>query len=167
MAFLTGALAFWMPTFLSRAQVTQKIRPPCFKEPCDPTDRCSMTFDLRHHLPNFFQNLYSCNDAICLCSLCSYIFGAVTVVTGILGASLGTLLSRWFRNRVSNADPLICAVGMLGSAPCLFITIFVALESIPATYVRDKSFLLNIYLNVKYCPAGLVQTSRVKYVKTM
>ncbi|XP_023273985.1 protein spinster homolog 3-like [Seriola lalandi dorsalis] len=103
MAFLTGALAFWMPTFLSRAQVTQKIRPPCTKEPCDSTD--------------------------------SYIFGAVTVVTGILGASLGTGLSRWLRNKVSNADPLICAVGMLGSAPCLFITIFVASESIPATYV--------------------------------
>ncbi|GAA6218438.1 protein spinster homolog 3-like [Lates japonicus] len=103
MAFLTGALAFWMPTFLSRAQVTQGIREPCQKEPCDPTD--------------------------------SLIFGAVTVVTGIVGGSLGTTLSRWFRDKVPNADPLICAVGMLGSAPCLFITIFVASASIPATYV--------------------------------
>ncbi|XP_040907426.1 protein spinster homolog 3 [Toxotes jaculatrix] len=103
MAFLTGALAFWMPTFLSRAQVTQGIRPPCNKEPCDHTD--------------------------------SYIFGAVTVATGVLGGSLGTGLSRWFRDKVPNADPLICAIGMLGSAPCLFITIFVASSSIPATYV--------------------------------
>ncbi|XP_071317317.1 protein spinster homolog 3 isoform X2 [Trachinotus anak] len=103
MAFLTGALAFWMPTFLSRAQIIQGIRQPCSEESCDLTD--------------------------------SYIFGAVTLVTGILGASFGTGLSRWFRDKVSNADPLICAVGMLGSAPCLFITIFVASHSIPATYV--------------------------------
>uniref|UniRef100_A0A665UZB0 Protein spinster homolog 3-like n=1 Tax=Echeneis naucrates TaxID=173247 RepID=A0A665UZB0_ECHNA len=103
LAFLTGALAFWMPTFLSRAQVTQGIRPPCIKAPCDPTD--------------------------------SYIFGAVTVVTGIVGASLGSGLSRWLRNKVPNGDPLICATGMLGSVPCLFITIFVASESIAASYV--------------------------------
>ncbi|XP_044079349.1 protein spinster homolog 3 isoform X2 [Siniperca chuatsi] len=102
-AFLTGALAFWTPTFLSRAQVTQGLRPACIKEPCDPTD--------------------------------SYIFGGVTVVTGILGGCLGTVLSRWFRDKVPNADPLICAVGLLGSAPCLFIAIFVASASIPATYV--------------------------------
>lgn len=102
-AFLTGALAFWMPTFLSRAQVSQGLQPPCVKEPCSPTD--------------------------------SYIFGAVTVVTGILGGCLGSGLSRWFREKVPNADPLICAVGLLGSAPCLLITIFVASASIPTTYV--------------------------------
>uniref|UniRef100_A0A3Q3IDT7 Major facilitator superfamily (MFS) profile domain-containing protein n=1 Tax=Monopterus albus TaxID=43700 RepID=A0A3Q3IDT7_MONAL len=103
LAFLTGALAFWMPTFLSRAQVAQGLLSPCTKEPCDPT--------------------------------ASLIFGAVTVVTGIVGGGLGTGLSRWFRDKVSNADPLICAAGMLGSVPCLFITIFVASASIPATYV--------------------------------
>uniref|UniRef100_A0AAQ5X2S5 Major facilitator superfamily (MFS) profile domain-containing protein n=1 Tax=Amphiprion ocellaris TaxID=80972 RepID=A0AAQ5X2S5_AMPOC len=65
----------------------------------------------------------------------NYIFGAVTVATGILGGSLGTFLSRQFRDKMPNADPLICAVGMLGSVPCLFITIFVASASIPATYV--------------------------------
>ncbi|KAF1378892.1 hypothetical protein PFLUV_G00195220 [Perca fluviatilis] len=65
----------------------------------------------------------------------SYIFGAVTVVTGIVGACLGSGLSRRLRDKVPNADPLICAVGLLGSAPCLFITIFVASASIPATYV--------------------------------
>ncbi|KAM9348094.1 protein spinster homolog 3 [Symphorus nematophorus] len=102
-AFLVGALGFWTPTFLSRAQIFQDLQQPCRKEPCNTTD--------------------------------SYIFGAVTVVTGILGGSLGTCLSRWFRDKVSNADPLICAVGLLGSAPCLFIAIFVASVNIPTTYV--------------------------------
>ncbi|XP_034539185.1 protein spinster homolog 3 [Notolabrus celidotus] len=102
-AFLTGALAFWTPTYLSRAQVAQNIRPPCEKEPCNPID--------------------------------SYIFGAITVVTGILGGCLGTGLSRRFRDKVPYVDPIICAVGLLGSAPCLFVVIFVASTSIPATYV--------------------------------
>lgn len=103
MAFLTGALAFWTPTFLSRAQISQGLRPPCTTEPCDTSD--------------------------------SYIFGAVTVVTGILGVTLGSIISRKLRDKVPNADPLICAVGMLGSAPCLFVAIILASTSIPATYV--------------------------------
>uniref|UniRef100_A0A671U5S5 SPNS lysolipid transporter 3, sphingosine-1-phosphate (putative) n=1 Tax=Sparus aurata TaxID=8175 RepID=A0A671U5S5_SPAAU len=102
-AFLVGALGFWTPAFLSRAQVFQGLQQPCDKEPCNHID--------------------------------SYIFGAVTVVTGILGGCLGTALSRWFSKKRSNADPLICAVGLLGSAPCLFIAIFVASASIPTTYV--------------------------------
>ncbi|CAG5876584.1 protein spinster homolog 3 isoform 1-T3 [Menidia menidia] len=103
LAFLTGALAFWLPTFLSRAHITQGLREECTSDHCDSTD--------------------------------SYGFGAVTVVTGILGGILGTTLSKRFRDKVPHADPLICAVGMLGSVPCLFIIIFVASISIPATYV--------------------------------
>ncbi|KAM9385151.1 protein spinster homolog 3 isoform 1-T3 [Pholidichthys leucotaenia] len=102
-AFLTGALAFWMPTFLSRAHVTQGLRPPCTDGNCNSTD--------------------------------SYIFGAVTVATGILGGALGTILSRRFRDRCPNVDPIICTVGMMGSVPCLFIVLFAASASIPATYV--------------------------------
>ncbi|XP_059208097.1 protein spinster homolog 3-like [Centropristis striata] len=102
-AFLTGALAFWTPTLLSRARVSQGLQPACIKEPCNPID--------------------------------SYIFGAVTVVTGILGGSLGSVLSRRFRDKFPNADPLICAIGLLGSAPCLFASLFVASSSIAATYV--------------------------------
>ncbi|KAI1903734.1 hypothetical protein AGOR_G00030270 [Albula goreensis] len=103
MAFVTGALAFWTPVFLSRAQVTQGLRPPCSEEPCDTSD--------------------------------SYIFGAITVVTGIVGVVIGTSIAKRLRDRVPNADPLICAVGMLTSAPCFFLAIVLAYNSIPATYV--------------------------------
>uniref|UniRef100_A0AAR2L2Q8 Major facilitator superfamily (MFS) profile domain-containing protein n=1 Tax=Pygocentrus nattereri TaxID=42514 RepID=A0AAR2L2Q8_PYGNA len=102
MAFVTGALAFWTPTFLSRARVLQGLTPACSKEPCDPSD--------------------------------SYIFGGITVGTGIVGVLIGTAISRKLRNRVANADPLICAVGMLSSSPCLFIAIILAASSIPGTY---------------------------------
>ncbi|KTF93642.1 hypothetical protein cypCar_00000883, partial [Cyprinus carpio] len=64
----------------------------------------------------------------------NYIFGAITVVTGIVGVFLGTCISKKLRDRVPNADPLICAVGMLSSSPCFFIAIILAGTSIPATY---------------------------------
>ncbi|XP_026854377.2 protein spinster homolog 3 [Electrophorus electricus] len=102
MAFVTGALAFWTPTFLSRARVKQGIMPPCVKEPCDPSD--------------------------------SLIFGVITVVTGIMGVFVGTAISRKLRDRLPSADPIICAVGMLSSSPCLFLAIVLAGTSIPVTY---------------------------------
>ncbi|KAM3601194.1 uncharacterized protein V6R79_008877 [Siganus canaliculatus] len=101
--FNVGALAFWAPTFLSRAQIFQGIQEPCVQEPCSQTD--------------------------------SYIFGAVTVVTGILGGTLGTFLSRRLRVKWPHVDPIICAVGLLGSVPGLLIAFFVAAENIPVTYV--------------------------------
>ncbi|KAK7164584.1 hypothetical protein R3I94_003085 [Phoxinus phoxinus] len=102
MAFVTGALAFWTPSFLSRAQVKLDLRPPCSQEPCNPLD--------------------------------SYIFGGITVVTGVVGVFLGTYISKKLRDRFPNADPLICAFGMLSSSPCFFIAIILAGTSIPATY---------------------------------
>lgn len=146
LAFLTGALAFWLPNFLSRARVYQKLS----DKPGDSSDRYSMTFSPRRLLaPAWIGAVLTVLCAL-FCFLCSYIFGAVTVATGILGGALGTSLSRRFRDKVPNADPLICAVGMLGSVPCLFITIFVASASIPATYVRQTLELSSgwVYLEV-------------------
>ncbi|KAF7688669.1 protein spinster homolog 3 [Silurus meridionalis] len=102
MAFVTGALAFWTPTFMSRARVIQGISNECATEPCDPSD--------------------------------SFIFGGITVVTGFGGVLIGSLISKKLKDRVANADPLICAVGMLSSSPCLFIAMVLASTSIPATY---------------------------------
>lgn len=100
-----------------------------------------MTFGLCR-LPTSFPS-QSFNNALCLCSLCSFVFGIVSMVTGLLGACLGSILSRLFRNKVPYVDPLICAVGLLTSAPLTIIGLFVVMTSIPATYVRYKplSFL--------------------------
>uniref|UniRef100_A0A8C5GIY3 Protein spinster homolog 3-like n=1 Tax=Gouania willdenowi TaxID=441366 RepID=A0A8C5GIY3_GOUWI len=84
--------------------------------------------------PFLFQLGVHSPHTLSLC-LCSLIFGVVTVATGIIGGVTGSALSRHFRDKMPNADPFICVVGMIGSVPCLFITIFVASASIPATYV--------------------------------
>lgn len=67
------------------------------------------------------------------------------MVTGILGGCIGTLLSRSFRDRVPHVDPLICAIGLLGSVPCIITSIFTASASIASAYARDslKSASLN------------------------
>ncbi|XP_048874079.1 protein spinster homolog 3 [Brienomyrus brachyistius] len=75
-----------------------------------------------------------CAEPSCVSSD-SYVFGAITVVTGILGVLIGSIASRKLKGRVPHVDPLICAVGLLSSSPCFFLAIVLAYISIPAAYV--------------------------------
>ncbi|KAF3845876.1 hypothetical protein F7725_002953 [Dissostichus mawsoni] len=64
----------------------------------------------------------------------SLIFGTITVVTGVLGVSSGVMISRKLRTRTARADPLVCAAGLLLSAPFLYLAIVFAQSSTVATY---------------------------------
>ncbi|XP_032367765.1 protein spinster homolog 1 [Etheostoma spectabile] len=101
-AFVTGSLALWAPTFLFRAAVFNGERAPCVEGNCAASD--------------------------------SLIFGAITVVTGVLGVTSGVLISRQLRTRTPRADPLVCAAGLLLSAPFLYLAIVCAQGSTIATY---------------------------------
>ncbi|KAM3598445.1 uncharacterized protein V6R79_018090 [Siganus canaliculatus] len=102
-AFVTGSLALWAPTFLFRAAVFTGERPPCVEGNCAATE--------------------------------SLIFGAITCVTGVLGVASGVQVSRKLRSRTPRADPLVCAAGLLLSAPFLYLAIVFAQASTVATYV--------------------------------
>lgn len=102
-AFVTGSLALWAPTFLLRAAVFTREKAPCVGQNCDSSD--------------------------------SLIFGAITCVTGVLGVASGVQVSRLLRTRTPRADPLICAAGLLLSAPFLYLAIVMAQTSTVATYV--------------------------------
>ncbi|NP_705949.2 protein spinster homolog 1 [Danio rerio] len=65
----------------------------------------------------------------------SLIFGAITVVTGILGVASGVQASKLLRTRTPRADPLVCAAGLLLAAPFLYLSIMFAQASTVATYV--------------------------------
>lgn len=65
----------------------------------------------------------------------SLIFGLITCLTGVLGVGLGVEISRRLRRINPRADPLVCATGLLGSAPFLFLSLACARGSIVATYV--------------------------------
>lgn len=68
----------------------------------------------------------------------SLIFGLITCLTGVLGVGLGVEFSRRLRRSNPRADPLVCAAGLLGSAPFLFLSLTCARGSIVATYVSSQ-----------------------------
>ena len=73
-----------------------------------------------------------CRTVLCLRSL---IFGAITCFTGFLGVVTGAGATRWCRLRTQRADPLVCAVGMLGSAIFICLIFVAAKSSIVGAYV--------------------------------
>ncbi|XP_037665820.1 protein spinster homolog 3 isoform X2 [Choloepus didactylus] len=103
MAFVTGALGFWVPKFLFEARVVHGMQSPCFQEPCDSQD--------------------------------SLIFGALTIVTGIVGVILGAEASRRYKKVNPRAEPLICASSLLATAPCLYLALVLAPTTLLASYV--------------------------------
>nr|XP_030717564.1 protein spinster homolog 2 isoform X2 [Globicephala melas] len=65
----------------------------------------------------------------------SLIFGAITCFTGFLGVVTGAGATRWCRLRTQRADPLVCAVGMLGSAIFICLIFVAAKSSIVGAYI--------------------------------
>ncbi|XP_068600260.1 sphingosine-1-phosphate transporter SPNS2-like [Brachionichthys hirsutus] len=75
-----------------------------------------------------------CTKDICS-STDSLIFGAITCVTGLLGVVIGAATTRLCRQKTERADPLVCAVSMLGSAIFICLIFVVAKKSIAGAYV--------------------------------
>jgi len=61
-----------------------------------------------------------------LCFSVSLKFGIITMASGIVGVPLGATLAQKLRVNYPRADPLICATGLLISAPLLFAASLVA-----------------------------------------
>lgn len=68
----------------------------------------------------------------------SLIFGIITVITGVLGVFSGVQVSQQLRKKTPRADPLVCAAGLLLSAPFLYLAIVFASGSTAATYVSSS-----------------------------
>ncbi|XP_077403094.1 sphingosine-1-phosphate transporter SPNS2 isoform X1 [Vanacampus margaritifer] len=107
-SFATGAFGMWIPIYLVRAQVVQKTA-TVTAELCD-------------------------SKAICNSSE-SLIFGAITCITGLLGVLIGAATTRLCRKKTERADPLVCAVSMLGSAIFICLIFVVAKKNIIGAYV--------------------------------
>ncbi|KAM9510529.1 protein spinster homolog 1 isoform 2-T2 [Guaruba guarouba] len=67
--------------------------------------------------------------------LTNMLFGALTVASGVLGVGLGAELSRRWSPHCPRAEPLLCAMGLLGAAPCLLLAIMAARPSPTAAYI--------------------------------
>lgn len=71
--------------------------------------------------------------------VCSLIFGAITCVTGLLGVVIGAVTTRLCRQKTERADPLVCAVSMLGSAIFICLIFVTAKKSIEGAYVSSPA----------------------------
>ncbi|XP_054899525.1 sphingosine-1-phosphate transporter SPNS2 isoform X2 [Poeciliopsis prolifica] len=80
------------------------------------------------------KEVEACTKKVCS-SRDSLIFGAITCVTGLLGVVIGASTTRFFRRRTERADPLVCAVTMLGSSIFICLIFVVAKNSIVGAYV--------------------------------
>lgn len=78
----------------------------------------------------------------------SYIFGVITMMSGIVGVPLGTILAQTLKKRYPRADPLICAGGLLCSAPFLLSAMFVVSTNTTAAYVLI--FFGSVSLNLNW-----------------
>ncbi|KAK1331520.1 hypothetical protein QTO34_009477 [Cnephaeus nilssonii] len=63
------------------------------------------------------------------------IFGALTIVTGIIGVVLGAEASRRYKKVNPRAEPLICASSLLAAAVCLYLALILAPTTLLASYV--------------------------------
>ncbi|XP_068099844.1 protein spinster homolog 1 [Hyperolius riggenbachi] len=99
-AFVTGALALWAPTYLIRARTVLYPNQHRSGEPID-----------------------------------SLIFGIITVVSGLLGVWAGVEISKRYRKVNPRGDPIVCACGLLSSAPFLYLSLVFADHSLTATYI--------------------------------
>ncbi|XP_041038122.1 protein spinster homolog 1 isoform X1 [Carcharodon carcharias] len=75
-----------------------------------------------------------CTKSTCN-SLDSLLFGIITCITGFLGVGAGVEISKRYRKVNPRADPLVCACGLLGSAPFLYFAVVTAEASSIASYV--------------------------------
>lgn len=75
-------------------------------------------------------------------------FGAITMVSGIVGVPLGTVLAQSLKKRYPRADPIICAFGLLISAPFLLGAMLVVPVNAPAAYALV--FFGSVALNLNW-----------------
>jgi hypothetical protein len=102
-AFVAGALSWWGPTFIYMGMI--------LVPGMDDTKLSEWVFQ---------QHCWDCDANLNLFSSVAFKFGLITMLSGLVGVPLGSIAAQKLRTRYPRVDPLICAVGLLLSAPLLF-----------------------------------------------
>lgn len=68
----------------------------------------------------------------------SYKFGVVTFVAGVTGVWLGAEIARRWRRHNMRADALVCAIGLILSAPVFFVSLYIADKIMILCWVSDN-----------------------------
>ncbi|KAH8283491.1 hypothetical protein KR018_004140 [Drosophila ironensis] len=110
-AFVTGALAWWAPSFI---YLGMKMQP---------------------------GNEDIVQDDV------AFNFGLITMIAGLIGVPLGSFLSQYLIKRYPAADPVICAFGLLVSAPLLTGACLLVNKYSAATYALIFFGQLSLNIN--------------------
>lgn len=78
----------------------------------------------------------------------SFRFGAITMVSGIIGVPLGTYIAQSLKKRSQRADPIICACGLMISAPLLAGAMIMVTANTAIAYTMV--FLGEVALNLNW-----------------
>uniref|UniRef100_A0A182WCD6 Major facilitator superfamily (MFS) profile domain-containing protein n=1 Tax=Anopheles minimus TaxID=112268 RepID=A0A182WCD6_9DIPT len=91
-------------------------------------------------------------------------FGIVAMMAGLIGVPLGTFLSNRLRDYYEYADPVICAAGLITSAPFVYVALVVAKYS--GSWCFILVFFAEVALNLSWpIVADMLLRLNVKSVK--
>ena len=75
-------------------------------------------------------------------------FGAITMAAGIIGVPCGTFIAQKLKKRFPRADPIICAFGLLISAPFLVGAMLLVSQNATAAYILI--FIASVAINLNW-----------------
>lgn len=119
-----------------------------------PPRRCLQTFCAKHFpwktRKPFWRKKFtnSKSFSIYYISRVSFIFGAITMTAGIIGVPLGSYLSTKLSKTYPRSDPVICAIGLLVSAPLIGASMIVVTANSTLAYLLV--FLGEVALNCNW-----------------
>nr|CAB3266535.1 protein spinster homolog 1 [Phallusia mammillata] len=104
MAFVVGSLTIWGPVYIAYGQIVTGVLAPCTEDVCEYGD-------------------------------VSFIFGLVTCVAGFLGVVIGAESAKFWKDKgKKNADPLVCAIGLLIAGPFLLVGFQMTTINLPVAW---------------------------------
>ena len=116
MYFMTGALAWWGPTYLKDGCNYLNWTAPAESFERSICGSCNGTSE------EYYGNI-------------DFYFGAIMLVAGIIGITIGTFLSAHFRRKYPAIDPFIIGIGLLLASIFLFVGFLTASSSILTSLV--------------------------------
>lgn len=112
--------------------------------------------------PNVYFEIKHQNSIIPLFHSVSFRFGAITMISGIIGVPLGTYIAQKLKKRSQRADPIICACGLIISAPLLAGSMIMVTANTTIAYTLV--FLGEVSLNLNWAIVADILLVR-KFVK--
>lgn len=92
----------------------------------------------------------------------AFIFGSITMISGIIGVPLGAYLAQRLRKKHQRADPVICGFGLLISAPCIVAAMLLVSVNAPAAYCLI--FIGEIALNLNWAIVADILLVRINFL---